>query len=138
MRCLSRFPTVSFSFQGSSLPIQFWSKFSNQGLLNFLFVNSVVAINVEDRCYFEGCSLSNCTVCYMMADILISKIGCKYMLFVHCYSVSQVPSFRVRVHKQHIFTPYLRNQYVSHHIAHCAIGKRTSILNLIYRFREYS
>ena len=32
---------------------------------------------------------------------------------------------RVRVHRQHIFTPYLRNQYVSHHIAHCAIGKRT-------------
>ena len=32
---------------------------------------------------------------------------------------------RERVHKQHIFTPYLRNQYVSHHIAHCAIGKRT-------------
>ena len=91
MRCLSRFPTVSFSFQGSSLPIQFWSKFSNQRLLHFLSVNSVVAINVEDRCYFEGCSLSNCTV--MMADILISKIGCKYMLFVDSYSVSQVPSF---------------------------------------------
>ena len=32
---------------------------------------------------------------------------------------------RVRVHRQHIFTPYLQNQYVSHHIAHCAIGKRT-------------
>ena len=32
---------------------------------------------------------------------------------------------QVRVHRQDIFTPYLRNQYVSHQIAHCAIGKRT-------------
>ena len=32
---------------------------------------------------------------------------------------------RVRVHKQQIFTPYLRNFYVSHHIAHCSVGKRT-------------
>ena len=28
---------------------------------------------------------------------------------------------RVGVHKQDIFTPYFRNPYVSHHIAHCAI-----------------
>ena len=93
MRCLSPFSSVSFSFQGSSLPIQFWSKFSLEILLHFLSVNSVIAINVEDRCNFEGCSLSNCTVCCMTADILISKIGCKYMLFVYSYSVSQVPSF---------------------------------------------
>ena len=32
---------------------------------------------------------------------------------------------RVRLHKQQIFIPYLRNLYLSHHIAHCSVGKRT-------------
>ena len=31
---------------------------------------------------------------------------------------------RVRTHKQQILDPRLRHLYVSHHIAHCAIGKR--------------
>ena len=31
---------------------------------------------------------------------------------------------RVRVHQQQIFTPYLRNLYMSHNIAHCSVGKR--------------
>ena len=30
---------------------------------------------------------------------------------------------RVRVHKQQILDPHLRQLYISHHIAHCAIGK---------------
>ena len=56
----------------------------------------------------------------------------------------QVASETVRVHKQQIFPPYLRKLYFSHHIAHCAIGKRIPFkitpifhVNRIYRiYRE--
>ena len=45
--------------------------------------------------------------------------------------IGETGSFRdcVRVHKQQTFTPYLGNLYVSHHIAHCAIGKRIPFKN---------
>ena len=37
---------------------------------------------------------------------------------------------RVRTHKQQILDPRLRHLYVSHHIAHCAIGKGKLFTNV--------